>query len=99
MDYRVILIHIFNFTDAVLTLFAVKKGVEEANPVMNFFLAESPELFLLVKFFLLTICIEYLHVRLKGKARVVLTLLLAVFLSVTSWLLYWYFIGGFLSAS
>ena len=44
------LCHIFNFLDGVLTLAAISRGVEEANPIMAWALSVGPEFFLFIKF-------------------------------------------------
>jgi hypothetical protein len=48
-----------NFMDAILTFFALSKGVEEANPVMAFALSVSPSFFVVMKFMLFGIAIEF----------------------------------------
>ena len=52
--------HVLNALDAALTLYAVSKGVEEANPVMAWTLAISPLLFVFVKFAVFTVAIHFL---------------------------------------
>jgi len=94
MDYRFVLLHLLNFLDAIFTLMAIKVGVPEANPVMALFLNVSPELFLFVKFTLLSIGVEFLRRNLKEKYSSVITAFLVVFLTVTAWHVYWFFIGG-----
>jgi len=94
MDHRVLLLHVLNFLDAIFTLVAVRAGVPEANPVMAFFLSLSPELFLFVKFTILTIGIEFLRRKLGKSYGVVINSLLIVFLTVVAWHVYWLFIGG-----
>ena len=49
-----------NFADAVLTFFAISKGVEEANPIMAFALSISPSFFVIMKFMLFGIGIEFI---------------------------------------
>jgi len=49
-----------NFADALLTFFAISKGVEEANPIMAFALAVSPSFFVVAKFILFGIAIEFI---------------------------------------
>lgn len=49
-----------NFADAVLTLYAISKGVEEANPIMAWALNISPSFFIVMKFMLFGAAIEFL---------------------------------------
>ena len=94
MDHRVLLLHVLNFLDAIFTLIAIKAGVPEANPFMAFVLSMSPELFLFVKFSVLTFGIEFLRRNLVKSYDVVMSALLVVFLTVVAWHVYWLFIGG-----
>tara|TARA_R100000234_G_scaffold118970_1_gene100663 strand:- start:991 stop:1278 length:288 start_codon:yes stop_codon:yes gene_type:complete len=55
-----VLCHILNFLDAILTLYAVSKGVEEANPIMAWALEVSPLFFAVVKFTVFGVAIDFL---------------------------------------
>ena len=55
-----VLCHVLNFLDATLTLYAVSRGVEEANPIMAWALEVSPLFFVAVKFTVFGIAIDFL---------------------------------------
>ena len=52
--------HIANLLDAIFTLNAVSKGVEELNPLMAFLIEQSPILFFVVKVVLFALAIDLL---------------------------------------
>ena len=84
--YKIILIHLLNFLDAVLTLIAVKIfGVEEANPFMREALHMGPIIFLASKFVILTVALEYLNKQDFRLRPIVFTVLLCCFLILTAW--------------
>lgn len=84
--HKIILIHLLNFLDAVLTLIAVEIfGVEEANPFMREALHVGPIVFLLAKFTVLTAALEYLNAQQFRLKSLVLTALLCCFLTLTAW--------------
>ena len=55
-----ILCHVLNLLDATLTLYAVSRGVEEANPIMAWTLQVSPLFFVFVKFTVFSVAIDFL---------------------------------------
>lgn len=73
--------HLMNFCDAILTLYAVSNGIEEANPVMAWALSISPALFLSVKFFVFGCAVHF--VALKRPALLMYVGLL--FMTVLCW--------------
>lgn len=83
-----VLCHLLNFSDAVLTLYAVSKGVEEANPTMAWALTISPALFILLKFAVFSIAIEFI-----AKVRPALLGPVGIlYMSVVAWhLSFWMF--------
>ena len=86
MLYRLAtLIHTFNFLDAVLTLAALRIGVEEANPLMAWLLSFGPVAFFVVKVVVVGVCVEYLDKNLEGSARSILRFILAAFVLVFCW--------------
>ena len=54
------LCHVLNFLDATLTLYATSKGIEEANPIMAWTLEVSPLFFVVVKFSVFGVAIDFL---------------------------------------
>jgi hypothetical protein len=54
------LCHVLNFLDATLTLYATSRGVEEANPIMAWTLEVSPLFFVVVKFTVFGVAIDFL---------------------------------------
>ena len=52
--------HIANLLDAIFTLNAVSKGVEELNPLMAYLIEQSPILFFIVKIVLFGLAIDLL---------------------------------------
>ena len=52
--------HIANLLDAIFTLSAVSKGVEELNPLMAYLIEQSPILFFVVKIVLFALAIDLL---------------------------------------
>ena len=87
-DYRLILLHLLNFLDAVLTLRAVGLGAVELNPIMAWAINQSPFLFLVLKLSAFSFLVEFLHRNLVGAWRHAFTFLLAVFLLVVAWHIY-----------
>ena len=84
--YRLVLIHLANFADALLTLLVVSRGVEEANPLIAPFIESNSYMaFLLVKFSVVAMSVEVLRLRLSKGQDWVLTGLLIVMLSVLCW--------------
>ena len=88
LDYRVIVLHVANFIDAVCTLLAIDAGAKELNPFMDFALSHGPGVFLTVKMLVIAVSVEYLDKHLKEEKRGVLTLLMAIFLATVAWHLY-----------
>ena len=85
-DYKIFLIHWFNFLDALLTLIFVTFWlVEEANPIMRAFLDVGPLTFLFVKFLLVAWAIEYLDKKLDAARNLVLVFILSGFMALTAW--------------
>ena len=79
-----------NFLDGVLTLFAISKGVEEANPAMAWALAISPSFFIILKFVIFALAIEFIA-RFKPK---LLSLVGVLFMSVVAWhVTFWLFLN------
>ena len=52
--------HIANLLDAIFTLNAVSKGVEELNPLMAYLIDQSPFIFFVVKVLLFALAIDLL---------------------------------------
>ncbi len=76
-----ILCHILNFLDATFTLAAISLGVEEANPIMAYLLGISPILFIVAKFGVFTVAINFLA---KRNGNLLLPIL-AVYMMVVAW--------------
>ena len=91
-DYRLVVPHLLNFLDAVLTLRATSLGAIELNPIMAWAIEQSPFLFLLIKLFAFSFLVEFLHRKLVGTRRRVFTFLLAVFSLVVAWHIYGVFV-------
>jgi len=75
------LCHLMNFLDAVMTLFAVSRGVEEANPVMAMALEIGPMVFVVVKFTLFAIGLEFI----ARHKRILLAPVCVIYMSVLAW--------------
>ena len=70
-----------NFADAILTFYAISKGVEEANPIMAWALSVSPAFFVLLKFMVFAVAIEFIAEKMPGLLKWVAIL----WLSVIAW--------------
>tara|TARA_R100000008_G_C3416887_1_gene82880 strand:- start:9 stop:296 length:288 start_codon:yes stop_codon:yes gene_type:complete len=70
--------HIANVLDAVFTLNAIDKGVEELNPLMAYLIDLSPYVFLFVKLLLFALAIDYIARRRPSWLRWVGILYIAV---------------------
>ena len=83
-----VLCHLLNFSDAVLTLYAVSKGIEEANPTMAWAISVSPALFIVLKFVVFSIAIEFI-----AKAKPILLRPIGIlYMLVVAWhLSFWLF--------
>jgi len=67
-----------NFADAVFTLYAVSKGVKEANPVMAWAIEVSPLFFATIKLVVFTLAIDYIASRRPSMLRWIALLLICV---------------------
>ena len=73
--------HLGNFADVILTLQAIKGGAEELNPIMNWALSVSPVFFIVAKFVVFSLAIDYVAVKLPALLRWVAIL----YMSVMAW--------------
>jgi len=80
-----LLLHVLNFFDGLLTLYAVSLGVIEVNPVMRLALSAGPFGFLAVKVGIVLICLHFLDKQLKGSKRKIFTVLLVIYTAVIAW--------------
>lgn len=74
-----------NLFDALLTLYAIKVGVAELNPIMNFLLSFGPAVFLLIKVVLVTVCILSINKILGHSGRHLYILSAAMYWVVIAW--------------
>ena len=81
-----LLCHVFNFCDAVLTLAAISKGIEEANPVMAWALSISPVFFLAAKFIIFSVALGFIFRR----APALLAPIGIVYMTVLAWHAYFW---------
>ena len=81
----VILIHVLNFFDGLLTLYAVSLGVLEVNPLMRWALGLGPLWFLFVKVGVVSTGLYFLDKQLEGSKRKIFLLLLAAYALVIAW--------------
>jgi hypothetical protein len=79
--FWLVLCHVCNFLDAVMTLRAVNQGAKELNPIMAWTLEQSPGFFLFIKFLLFSYAIDFIAKR----SPKLLILVGVVFLSVVAW--------------
>jgi hypothetical protein len=91
----IVLILGFSLTDAFLTLWLVDRGATEINPVMAYFLAQGPEVFIGVKYLLTSVSVVLLamcsHIFLRRVGiyiRTIITSILMIFSSVIAWEVY-----------
>ena len=91
----IVLILAFSLTDAFLTLWLVDRGATEINPVMAYFLAHGPTVFIGAKYVLtcssLLILVVFSHVFLRRVGiyiRSIITTILMLFSSVIAWEVY-----------
>ena len=70
--------HIANILDAVFTVNAISKGVEELNPLMAFLIDISPTLFVFTKIILFALAIDLLARRRPSWLKLVGCVYLAV---------------------
>ena len=76
-----LLAHLGNFLDACLTLFAVSRGAEELNPLMDTLISSSPFGFLAVKFIVFAFAVDLMS-RLKPEF---LKWVATMYLLVSAW--------------
>ena len=74
-----------NLFDALLTLYAIKVGVEELNPIMNFLLNFGPTTFFFTKVLFVTACILGINKILGHSGRRVYILSASVYWLVVAW--------------
>ncbi|MDJ0781107.1 MAG: DUF5658 family protein [Desulfosarcinaceae bacterium] len=91
----IVLILLFSLTDAFLTLWLVDRGATELNPVMAYFLAHGPVVFIGAKYaltcFSVVILVVFSHVFLRRVGlyiRTIITSILMLFSSVIAWEIY-----------
>jgi len=75
-----IICHVFNVADAFFTLYAISKGVDEANPIMAWAIELSPTFFIVFKLALFTIAAEFLAKNRPKLLKWIATLLFFVIL-------------------
>jgi len=85
IDLRIPLLHVLNLFDGVLTLYFLRWGVEELNPLMAHAYAVSPHLFLIVKVVVVSACLGFLDKNLSKSKRWVITAILGVYTAVICW--------------
>ena len=81
--------------DAILTLFLVGNGAKELNPLMAYYLEQSPFLFVCVKYLLtcaavilILFCKDFYIFKTRTKARILFLLMMAPLVVVIHWQLY-----------
>ena len=75
------LCHVGNYMDLFLTMYAISKGVQEANPIMASLLNISPFLFCSVKLLVFSVAIELVAKKIPSALR----LIALVYMLVTAW--------------
>ena len=83
-----IICHFGNITDALCTLYAVSKGVEELNPLMAWLISFSPTVFIAAKLLIFTFAIDILARRKPSWLRWVGILYLSVVIWHLSFIFY-----------
>lgn len=91
----ILLVVLLSMTDAFLTLFLIKRGAQEINPVMAYFLSHGPSAFVLVKYTLTCISLLVLLVlsnvfilRVKIYTRAIFPYVIGMFSCVILWELF-----------
>lgn len=84
-DWRIPVIHCLNVLDAVMTIFSVRSGAKELNPIMDYFLNIGEGSFLFVKVFAVFLSLLYLDKKLVGNRRKIFSYLLSVYVFVVLW--------------
>lgn len=64
-----LLCHLGNYADLSLTLYAISRGVEEANPIMAWLLSVSPFLFGAIKLVVFSFAIEFIAKKMPKALR------------------------------
>ena len=80
--------HLCNIFDALFTIYAVSKGVDEANPIMAWAIEVSPLFFITTKLIVFTIAINFLS---KNKPAII-KWVASLFILVMLWHLSFLFI-------
>ena len=84
------LCYLFNFIDATMTLIVVSKGVEEANPVMAYLLSFGPAFFIITKFIVFALAVDFIARRIPK----ILPLIGILFMMVVCWHCAFWFSGA-----
>ena len=91
----ILIVVVLSMTDAVLTLYLIKKGAREVNPIMAYCLSHGPSAFILIKYTLTCISVITLLIlsnvfimRLKMYTRTIFTYVIGVFSCVVLWELF-----------
>ena len=82
------LCHLLNIVDAALTLYAISRGVDEANPVMAWAISVHPIFFVLLKIIVFSVAIEFI----ADKKPKYLSFVGALFTAVIIWHLSFWFL-------
>jgi len=82
------LCHFLNVADALLTLYAISEGVDEANPVMAWAISVHPIFFVLLKIIVFSVAIEFI----AKKKPEYLSFFGALFSAVIIWHLSFWFL-------
>ena len=84
-----VLLHVLNFCDGVLTIYALHFGVSEANPLMAALLEFGPTVFMFVKCGTVSLCVLLLQRLLSGNnRRKVFSVLTSAYIAVSLWHFY-----------
>ena len=67
-----------NFVDVIFTLYAVSRGVEEANPIMAWAISVSPLFFIILKLALFTVAIDFIAIKQPWLLKWIAVLLISV---------------------
>ena len=76
-----LLCHLGNAADVGLTLYAIQNGAEEINPIMAWALSVSPLFFIIIKFIVFGLAIDFLAIR----APELLRWITMLYMSVMAW--------------
>lgn len=88
IDLKIPILHALNLLDGVITLYFLRAGVEEMNPIMAYIYGVGPHLFLIAKVAIVSACLLFIDKKIADRYRWTISGLVAIYSLVLCWHLF-----------